>query len=94
MASDDSYKPKVTDLVRVGYVKNNVTMPLSRLCYALLFNEEEELFPLSKNDVFYKDELGSDDDERDEYYNVYHGPKCKFFFSQLEKFNLKNFNST
>jgi hypothetical protein len=60
--------------VRIGYENNNKEIPLSRLCYALLHCQEESLFPLDPEDIYFKEEL--DFDDRDEYYGLTTGPKC------------------
>ena len=48
-------------------------MPFSRLCYALLHETEESLFPLKSIDVHFQEELN--EEERDTYYDINKNPK-------------------
>ena len=67
----------MTDNIRIGYKKDNKVIPLGRLCYALLYGREEELFPLNPKDIhFREEELDIDDDSNEKLFN---NPKCMYF---------------
>jgi hypothetical protein len=50
-------------------------MPLSRLCYTLLYNREESLFPVKDNDVHFLEDYESPNEDDSDY--LFSHPKCK-----------------
>ena len=62
----NKYVPKLSDIVRIGYVHNNKRILLSHFCYAVLTGREKELFP---QDDIALPQVDSDDENDDDVNN-------------------------